>query len=108
MVNSRSGAAVGSTSRCWPGCAAAIDDASCSASCLSTPLPTSGITDPRVKERVQDVRDHVEQHDDDGYHDHPGERDVDVLGEDALVDEEPAHAVPAEHVLGDHRARDHA
>src|SRR4051795_5128606 len=61
----------------------------------------SGQADPRVEDRVEDVGDQVEQHDDGGADDQPAQHDVDVVVADAVLEQVAAHAVPDEDGLGD-------
>src|SRR3954471_3021752 len=61
----------------------------------------SGQPDPRIEDRVEDVGDQVEQHDDGGADDQPAQHDVDVVVADAVLEQVAAHAVPDEDGLGD-------
>src|SRR3954453_7720350 len=63
----------------------------------------SGQADPRVEDRVEDVGDQVEQHDDGGADDQPAQHDVDVVVADPVVEQVAPHPVPDEDRLGDDR-----
>src|SRR3954463_14945790 len=63
----------------------------------------SGQADPRIEDRVEDVGDQVEQHDDGGADDQPAQHDVDVVVADPVVEQVPPHPVPDEDRLGDDR-----
>src|SRR3954452_21615085 len=66
-----------------------------------TPLwRSSRIADPRVQERVQDVRDEVEQ-DHERYRDHQPRQDDHVIAGVHRVDEEAPHPGPGEDRFGD-------
>src|ERR1700737_4777446 len=82
----------------------------------STPAPTgisvspaswrlSSIGDPRVDVRVGDVGEQVEQNDQDGGNRQDAHQERVVEGLQCL-EEQLAHARPAENRLGDHRARE--
>src|SRR3954462_12863373 len=70
---------------------------------LSRAPDRSGQADPRIEDRVEDVGDQVEHHDDGGADDQPAEHDVDVVVGDAVLEQVAAHPVPDEHRLGDDR-----
>src|SRR3954469_4624672 len=61
----------------------------------------SGQPDPRIEDRVEDVGDQVEQHDDGGADDQPAQHDVDVVVVDPVVQQVAPHPVPDEDRLGD-------
>src|SRR4051794_596381 len=63
----------------------------------------SGQADPRIEDRVEDVGDQVEQHDDGGADDQPAQHDVDVVVADPVVEQVAPHPVPDEDRLGDDR-----